>query len=470
MKHYFGILLTTATVAFSAQAMAQATLYANDGFAGQSLRMTAQVPSLQRYNFNDRASSIVVVGSRWEVCEDDGFRGRCTVLRPGRYNALSDIGLEDGISSARQIAANERITDDRYAPLPGVAQAVQVTFYEDEGFQGRSYVTTGQVPNLRRTGFNERAASAVVSGERWEVCEENRYRGQCMVLRPGRYPSLDSMGLNDDISSMRALPRDARVADNRYAPLPVVSQIMFYEREGFAGRTFTTATPLANLQRGGFNDRAASVVVAGEPWEVCADARFNGQCAVLRPGRYPSLASMGLNDRIVSVRSADGTPRASNNTPNAMPAYDSRRRDNERLYEADITSSRAVLATSGQRCWVESTQVPAERSGANIPGAVVGALLGGILGHQVGNGTGQDIATVGGVVAGGAIGAQVGRDGKPTMQDVQRCENVPGGAQPAYWDVTYNFRGVDHRIQTASAPGSRITVNERGEPRSEQQR
>lgn len=468
MKHLFGILLTTATVAFSTQAMAQATLYANDNFTGQSLRMTSQTPSLQRYKFNDRASSVVVVGNRWEVCEDDGFRGRCTVLRPGRYDALSDIGLEDGISSARMIAANVRVNDDRYAPRPGAAQtAVQLTFYERDGFEGRSYSTTGQIPNLRRTGFNERASSAVVTGERWEVCEDARYRGPCRVLRPGRYPSLEAMGLNDDISSVRALPRSARVADNRYAPMPVVSQIMFYEREGFAGRTFTTETPLANLQRAGFNDRAASAIVAGERWEVCADARFRGQCVVLRPGRYASLASMGLNDRIVSVRAAEGGARANDerNTPAPMPVYDSRRRDNERLYEADITSSRAVLATSGQRCWVESTQAPAVRSPANVPAAIAGALLGGILGHQVGNGTGQDIATVGGAVAGAAIGSQVGRDGQPTSQNVQRCENVPGGAQPAYWDVTYNFRGIDHRVQMASAPGNRIMVNEQGEPR-----
>ncbi|WP_332743157.1 beta/gamma crystallin-related protein [Hydrogenophaga sp.] len=373
MKHFFGLLLTTTTLAFSTQVAAQATLYANDGFTGESLRMTSRIPSLQRHKFNDRASSVVVVGNRWEVCEDDGFRGRCTVLRPGRYPALYDIGLEDGISSARMIAANERVADNRYAPLPGTTPAaVNITFFDDERFQGRSYTATGQVPNLRRTGFNERASSAVVSGERWEVCENNRYRGQCMVLRPGQYPSLAAMGLNDEITSVRVLPRNTRVSDNRYAPAP-------------------------------------------------------------------------------------------------MPAYDGRRRNGERLYEADITSSRAVLATSGQRCWVESTQVPAERSGANIPGAVVGALLGGILGHQVGNGSGQDIATVGGVVAGGAIGAQFGRDGKPTTQDVQRCENVPGGAQPAYWDVTYNFRGTDHRIQTASAPGNRITVNERGEPREQDQ-
>jgi uncharacterized protein YcfJ len=48
---------------------------------------------------------------------------------------------------------------------------------------------------------------------------------------------------------------------------------------------------------------------------------------------------------------------------------------------------------------------------------------------------------------------------------VQRCENVPGGAQPAFWDVSYNFRGQDHRAQMTSAPGATITVNDQGEPR-----
>lgn len=216
MKQIFGLLLTATTLAFSTQSMAQTTLFANDNFAGQSLRMSGDTPNLQRHKFNDRTSSVVVVGSRWEVCEDDSFRGRCTVLRPGRYASLHDIGLQGGISSARQIAAGERVSDNRYAPLPGTAPAaMNITFFESERFQGRSYTATGQIPNLKRTGFGEHAASAVVSGESWEVCENNRYKGQCTVLRPGQYPSLASMGLNDPITSVRVLPRNTRVADGR---------------------------------------------------------------------------------------------------------------------------------------------------------------------------------------------------------------------------------------------------------------
>jgi len=178
------------------------------------------------------------------------------------------------------------------------------------------------------------------------------------------------MGLNDRVSSVRAVPSNVRIDEGRYAPAPVTGQVSFFESEGFAGRSFTTEEPVANLQRAGFNDRAASAVVLGDRFEVCDDAGFGGRCVVLRPGRYPSLAAMGLNDRISSVRAVDWNARIGDDryAPAPVPVYDSRRRGGERLYEANILSSRAVLATSGQRCWVESEQVPQERSGANVPG------------------------------------------------------------------------------------------------------
>src|SRR6266568_3824002 len=81
-----------------------------------------------------------------------------------------------------------------------------------------------------------------------------------------------------------------------------LAQVTFYEHEGFGGRSFTTDRPIGNLERFGFNDRASSVVVQNERWEVCEDARFSGRCVVLRAGNYPSLAAMGLNNTVSSVR------------------------------------------------------------------------------------------------------------------------------------------------------------------------
>ena len=64
----------------------------------------------------------------------------------------------------------------------------------------------------------------VVSGGRWEVCEDARFEGRCVVLRPGRYPSLAAMGLNDRVSSVRSVGRNDRVDDRRYAPAPAAAQ------------------------------------------------------------------------------------------------------------------------------------------------------------------------------------------------------------------------------------------------------
>jgi uncharacterized protein YcfJ len=88
-----------------------------------------------------------------------------------------------------------------------------------------------------------------------------------------------------------------------------------------------------------------------------------------------------------------------------------------------------------------------------------------VLGHQVGSGRGRDVATAGGAVAGAAIGANVNR-GTPTAygEDVQRCTTVAGG-RPEYWDVTYRFRGVVHRVQLSAPPGPVVMVDEAGEPR-----
>ena len=217
--------------------------------------------------------------------------------------------------------------------------------------------------------------------------------------------------------------------------------ITFYEREGFQGRSFATAKQVGNFERIGFNDRASSAIVTGERWEVCDDARFAGNCTVLRPGQYGSLAAMGLNDRVSSVRIVQRQARVDDNryAPAPVLAHDYRRRNREQLYQAEVTSARAVMGRAEQRCWVEREQM---QGSANSHSAMMGAVIGGILGHQVGNG------------------------GQPYGRDVQKCASVPGSGAPDHWDITYNFRGQQHRMQMAQAPGRTVTVNAQGEPRA----
>ena len=246
-----------------------------------------------------------------------------------------------------------------------------------------------------------------------------------------------------------------------------VAQITFYEGEGFRGRAFTTDRPVGDFSRNGFNDRASSVVVDSGRWEVCEDSRFRGRCVLLRQGSYDSLRGLGMENRISSVRPADERRRYDNEAPEplAAPNYDYRRRPNEQVFDARVTQVHAIVGPPEQRCWVEHQQVAEpRRSEPNVGGAVVGALLGGVIGHQIGNGRGNDVATAGGAVAGAVIGSQAGRSSGGSARDVQRCETVANGP-PEYWDVTYNFRGVDHQLQMKTQPGPTIAVNQHGEPR-----
>lgn len=256
------------------------------------------------------------------------------------------------------------------------------------------------------------------------------------------------------------------------------AQVTFYEDKNFEGRSFTTDRPVGNFDRQQFNDRASSAVVRGGSWQVCEDARFEGRCVVLPPGNYRNFRDMGINDEISSVRPVDsygGNPPPAYAGPpptyvSPPPAYvaqnDYRRHANERLYEAPVTSVRAVVGPPEQRCWIE--QQTTSSSNNAVPGAIAGAVIGGILGHQVGSGRGRDVATGVGAVAGGAVGANVGSQygGGTVTQDVQRCAYSNAPSRPDYYDVTYNFRGYEHRVQLTAPPGATILVNENGEPRA----
>ena len=245
------------------------------------------------------------------------------------------------------------------------------------------------------------------------------------------------------------------------------AQVLFYEHNDFQGRSVTTDKAMDNFTRSGFNDKASSIIVLNNRWEVCDDAYYGGNCLILRQGRYPNLAAIGLNDRISSVREINSDARFDDSRYAPMapqPVYDSRRRRNERVFQAQVTDVRAVVGAPTQRCWMEREEV---KNNNQVPGALAGALIGGILGHQIGNGDGRNVATAGGVVVGAAVGANVARNNAQTStRDVQRCTTVPSQAKPEFWDVTYNFRGQEHHVQMTSPPRNTITVNARGEPRA----
>ncbi|MBS0325582.1 MAG: glycine zipper 2TM domain-containing protein [Proteobacteria bacterium] len=241
------------------------------------------------------------------------------------------------------------------------------------------------------------------------------------------------------------------------------AQVTLYQQPGLRGRAFSTNGAVPNLEHYGFNDRASSVVVQRGRWQLCSDAQFRGQCVIIERGQYPSLAAMGMNNRVSSLRPAQGHGHYAPPPPQPVP-YAYYPRYGEKLYQANVVAVRAVVGPPEHRCWIERQQV-VQDTGPNVPGAIIGGVIGGVLGHQIGGGRGNDVATAIGAIGGAAVGANVGTGQQVTTQDVRRCQAVPGSGRPDYWDVTYVFRGRTHRVQLSAPPGATITVNQYGDPR-----
>src|SRR3954462_5584550 len=126
-------------------------------------------------------------------------------------------------------------------PLVGIAAltlaahaSAQITFYEGEHYRGRTFATNEPVRNFERIGFNARASSVVVERGRWEVCEDARFEGRCVVLRRGSYDSLRDVGMNNQISSVRPIERATRAEE---VP-PPLAQPNYVYRERPNERTY----------------------------------------------------------------------------------------------------------------------------------------------------------------------------------------------------------------------------------------
>src|SRR5260221_12307913 len=83
--------------------------------------------------------------------------------------------------------------------------AAELTLYQNEGFRGPVFSTDRPVRNFDRTGFNDRASSAVVEGGSWGAGEEGQFCWGGVVVGRGSYASLSGMGQKEKDYSVRAV-------------------------------------------------------------------------------------------------------------------------------------------------------------------------------------------------------------------------------------------------------------------------
>ena len=308
-------LLLIATIlgtAGSAAALAsEITFFENDNFGGRRFNASGSVSNLGNTSFNDRASSVAIRGSAWQLCADVFFRGRCVTLNPGDYPSLGAMGLNDRVSSAREVGWSA----GGGGGGSGGSGGSRVTLYDYINFGGVEMPVDGPIVNLDGR-FNDRAQSMVVHSGTWELCADASFSGGCQTYPPGRYASLGA--LSSRLSSLRPVGGGGAGAGAGWGGSGnwgSGNRTVLYEGANLSGRSFVVNEYMPNLDSAGFNDRASSLRVESGYWIFCSDANFRGECRTFGPGDYP-LLPQGLNNRISSGR------RISNDYPyNSNPAW-----------------------------------------------------------------------------------------------------------------------------------------------------
>jgi hypothetical protein len=173
MNKYFHTVVALAGLALSTCVFAQEViLYSGQDFKGRSVTLHQDAANFERFNFNDKVSSLRVKHGTWELCTDSDYRGRCRVFEPGNYASL---GREnDAYSSARLVRG-------------GGDKHPRIVLFDRENHSGRSVELDGMVDNFERIGFNDRAQSIVVERGTWRLCSNSEGHGACREFGPGRH-------------------------------------------------------------------------------------------------------------------------------------------------------------------------------------------------------------------------------------------------------------------------------------------
>lgn len=139
--------------------------------------------------YNDWASSAQIRGGTWMLYSDFDYQGTVSIRGPGKYSTPHSLGIKNDVLSSIR-------------PLPPPS-ATSIVLFRDYNFKGPMLHLTGASSDLRFFGFNDHASSVIVLSGAWRLYQHVDYKGNTVVMKPGRYPRVDT---NDDLSSCSPLP------------------------------------------------------------------------------------------------------------------------------------------------------------------------------------------------------------------------------------------------------------------------
>ncbi|KAL1022198.1 hypothetical protein UPYG_G00023430 [Umbra pygmaea] len=181
----------------------------------------------------------------------------------------------------------------------------KIIFYEDRNFQGRSYETSSDCPEL--TSYLSRCNSCRVESGCFMVYERPNFMGHQMMVRRGEYPDnqrLMGMTMSDCIRSCRHIPSPDKSIFIIYLKYRGPYRMRLYERENFGGQMHELNEDCENIMERYRMSECQSCNVMEGHWLMYEQPNFRGRQVYVRPGEYRNLREMGNTsmNRFMSMR------------------------------------------------------------------------------------------------------------------------------------------------------------------------
>lgn len=187
---------------------------------------------------------------------------------------------------------------------------VGITVFTARDFRGTSATFQHDVPVLKALNLNDKIASLrIARGEQWEVCQDDHYKGRCVVVS-GEERDLRRNGWANTISSMRRVGAPAPIPPATLpapAPWPPTDwYIVLFDQPNYRGRPVNYTTTLANLSP---SRPTRSVTIGKGIWQLCDGANFTGRCLTLDQSTSRLGTANTSAFRVRSIRPVRRQPR-----------------------------------------------------------------------------------------------------------------------------------------------------------------
>ncbi|KPP66721.1 Gamma-crystallin M2-like, partial [Scleropages formosus] len=212
-----------------------------------------------------------------EVDEGDGKIAADSTRRqsPLRQTAISEV---KHYPQRSDFTGNTWCSDLTVAPTA----VLQIIFYEDRNFQGRSYECDTDCPDMQP--HFSRCNSIRVESGCWVLYERPNYTGYQYVLTRGEYPDYQRwMGYNDSIRSCRTF---SYTSGGPY-------RIRIYERPDFQGQMKEFNEDCESVQDHFCSRDIYSCNVMDGYWTLYEHPKYRGRQYFMRPGEYRKFSDWG---------------------------------------------------------------------------------------------------------------------------------------------------------------------------------